>query len=48
VCGSSFLAAVLGRYGGPIKGVLDRHLNAVLAGLAAVIILGFVAFRYLF
>jgi membrane protein YqaA with SNARE-associated domain len=43
-----FLAAVLGRYGGSIKGVLDRHLNAVLVGLVAVIILGFVAFRYLF
>jgi membrane protein YqaA with SNARE-associated domain len=43
-----FLAAVLGRFGVPIKRVLDRHLNAALAGLAAAIILGFVAFRYLF
>jgi membrane protein YqaA with SNARE-associated domain len=43
-----FLAAILGRFGGPIKRVLDRHLNTALAGLAAAIILGFVAFRYLF
>lgn len=43
-----FLAAVLGQFGEPIKRVLDRHLNAVLAGLAAAIILGFLAFRYLF
>lgn len=40
------LAALLGRYGEPIKGVLDRHFNAVMAGLAATIVLGFVAFRY--
>ena len=41
-----FLAALLGRYGPAIKGVLDRHFNAVMAGLAATIVLGFVAFRY--
>ena len=41
-----FLAALLGRYGEPIKGVLDRHFNAVMAGLIAAIVLGFVAFRY--
>lgn len=40
------LAALLGRYGGPIKGVLDRHFNTVMAALAATIVLGFVAFRY--
>src|ERR671920_479660 len=28
-----FLAAVLGRFGEPIKRVLDRHFNAALAGL---------------
>lgn len=43
-----FLAAVLGRFGVPIKRVLDRHLNTALAGLVAAIVLGFVAFRYLF
>ena len=33
----------------PVVGsVFDRHLNAVLGGLAATIVLGFVAFRYLF
>jgi membrane protein YqaA with SNARE-associated domain len=42
------LAALLGRFGPAIKAVLDRHLNAVLGGLAATIVLGFVAFRYLF
>jgi membrane protein YqaA with SNARE-associated domain len=42
------LAAVLGRYGGPIKDVIDRHFALVATGAAAVIILGFVAFRYLF
>ena len=42
------LAAILGRFGEPIKRVLDRHLNAVLAGLVAAIVLGFLAFRYLF
>jgi membrane protein YqaA with SNARE-associated domain len=41
------LAAVLGRFGPGIKGVLDRHLNAVMAGLVATIVLGFVAFRYM-
>jgi membrane protein YqaA with SNARE-associated domain len=43
-----FLAAVLGRFGEPIKRVLDRNFNAAVAGLAATIVLGFVAFRYLF
>jgi membrane protein YqaA with SNARE-associated domain len=42
------LAAVLTRYGEPIKDVLDRHFNAVAAGLLAAIVGGFVAFRYLF
>jgi membrane protein YqaA with SNARE-associated domain len=43
-----FLAALLGRYGSAIKGVLDRHFNAVMAALVATIVLGFVSFRYLF
>ena len=42
------LAALLSRFGEPIKRTLDRHLNAALAGLAAVIVLGFVGFKYLF
>lgn len=39
------LAALLGRYGVQIRGVLDRHLNAVVAISVAVIILGFVLFK---
>ena len=42
------LAALLGRFGPFIKGVLDRHLNAALALLVVAIVGGFVAFRYLF
>ena len=42
------LAALLGRFGPAIKAVLDRHLNAVLGALAATVVLGFVAFRFLF
>lgn len=41
------LAALLGRFGPAIKGVLDRHLNAVAAGLLVTIVGGFAAFRYL-
>lgn len=41
------LAALLRRYGVSIRTVLDRHLNVVAAIFAAVIILGFVAFKYL-
>jgi membrane protein YqaA with SNARE-associated domain len=43
-----FLAAVLSRFGGPIKRVLDEHLNTTLAIIVAAIVLGFLAFRYLF
>ncbi|MGV7030116.1 YqaA family protein [Methylobacterium symbioticum] len=39
------LAALLGRYGVQIRGVLDRHLNAVAAISVAVIVLGFVLFK---
>ena len=41
------LAGVVGRYGEPIKAVLDRHLNVVAAVFGAVVVLGFVAFRYM-
>jgi len=39
------LAWLLGRYGVGIRAVLDRHLNVVAGLFAAVIILGFVAFK---
>ena len=42
------LAALLGRFGPAIKGVIDTHFNKVMAGLAVTIVGGFVAFRYLF
>jgi membrane protein YqaA with SNARE-associated domain len=42
------LAAVLGRFGGPIKDVIDRHFGIVATSAVVIIILGFVAFRYLF
>ena len=41
------LAALLGRFGPLIKGVLDRHLNLVLVLLVIAIVGGFAAFRYL-
>ena len=39
------LAGLLGRYGVGIRSVLDRHLNVVAGLFAAVVILGFVAFK---
>lgn len=39
------LAGLLGRYGVGIRAVLDRHLNVVAGLFAAVVILGFVAFK---
>jgi membrane protein YqaA with SNARE-associated domain len=42
------LAAVLGRFGAPIKAVIDAHFNKVMAAIAVTIVGGFVAFRYLF
>lgn len=42
------LAALLGRFGPAIKGVLDRNLGVVVGALAAAIVGGFLAFRYLF
>ncbi|WP_407521539.1 YqaA family protein [Methylobacterium oryzisoli] len=41
------LAGLVNRYGVGIRTVLDRHLNAVAGGFAAVVVLGFVGFRYL-
>ena len=41
------LAALLRRYGVGIRTVLDRHINLAAGIFAAVIILGFVAFKYL-
>jgi membrane protein YqaA with SNARE-associated domain len=42
------LAAVLSRFGTPIKRVLDEHFNTAVASLVAAVVLGFLAFRYLF
>jgi membrane protein YqaA with SNARE-associated domain len=42
------LAVLLGRYGVTIKGVLDRHLGIVAAGLAITIIGGFALVRFVF
>jgi membrane protein YqaA with SNARE-associated domain len=42
------LAALLGRYGTTIKGVIDQHFNAVAAAVVVAFIGGFAAFRYLF
>lgn len=39
------LAWLLGRYGIGIRAVLDRHLNVVAGLFAALVILGFVAFK---
>jgi membrane protein YqaA with SNARE-associated domain len=42
------LAGVLGWFGPAIKDTLDRHLGVAAGGFAAALVLGFVAFRYLF
>ena len=42
------LAALLGRYGGPIKGILDRHLGLVAALLLAIIVGGFAAVKLIY
>jgi membrane protein YqaA with SNARE-associated domain len=44
----AFVAALLGRYGEPIKAILDRHLGLVAAILAAFIVGGFVAIKFLY
>ena len=42
------LAGVLGWFGPTIKATLDRHLGVATGAFAATVVLGFVAFRYLF
>jgi membrane protein YqaA with SNARE-associated domain len=42
------LAALLGWFGPTIKDTLDRHLGLAAGAFAATVVLGFVAFRYLF
>jgi membrane protein YqaA with SNARE-associated domain len=44
----ALFAGLIGRYGEPIKDVLDRHLGAAAAALVVTIVGGFAAFRYLF
>lgn len=44
----AILAALLGRYGGPIKGILDRHLGLVAALLVVCIVGGFAALKFLY
>ena len=44
----ALLAVLLGRYGGPIKGILDRHLGLVAALLGICIIGGFAAIKFLY
>lgn len=41
------LAALLGRYGTPIKAILDRHLGLVVALLVLIIVGGFAALKFL-
>lgn len=42
------LAALLGRYGGPIKGILDRHLGLVAVVLLLFIVGGFAAVKLIY
>jgi membrane protein YqaA with SNARE-associated domain len=44
----ALVAALLGRYGGPIKLLLDRHLGPIAALLAVCVIGGFVAMKFLY
>ena len=44
----AFVAALLGRYGEPIKAILDRHLGIVTAILAVFVIGGFAAIKFLY
>ena len=44
----ALLAALLGRYGPAIKGVLDRHLGLVAIGLVVIVLGGFAALKLLY
>jgi membrane protein YqaA with SNARE-associated domain len=44
----ALLAALLGRYGDSIRGVLDRHLGLAAALLAATVIGGFAALKFIY
>jgi membrane protein YqaA with SNARE-associated domain len=41
-------AALMGRYGALIRGVIDRHFNTVVIVFVVALVGGFVAFKYLF
>lgn len=43
-----FVALLMSRYGSHIKAIIDSHFNLVAGGSIALIVGGFVAFRYLF
>ena len=42
------LAALVARFGPSVQGALERNLNLAAAGLVGAIVVGFVAFRYMF
>jgi membrane protein YqaA with SNARE-associated domain len=44
----ALVAALIGRYGGPIKLLLDRHLVPIAAVLAVFVVGGFVAIKFLY
>ena len=44
----ALLAAVLGRYGIPIKAIIDKHLGLVAAGLLATIVGGFAVVKLIY
>jgi hypothetical protein len=44
----ALVAALLGRYGDPIRGLLDRHLGLAAALLAATVIGGFAALKLIY
>jgi membrane protein YqaA with SNARE-associated domain len=41
------LIALLNRFGAPMRAVLDKHGGAVMAGLLGIVVLGFVALKFL-
>jgi len=42
------LALLLSRFGPLIRGLIDRHFNAIAVGAVVAFVGGFAAFRYLF